>query len=179
MIGFRTLSTLACCFLLSACSKENESSSDDGSSGDSSEVPQNVELSDALMEKYLAIYQEVKKAGESGVAALLTRHGWSLERWTQVSATVTQGMISAMNATVSASHDEALKQYDASIAELESQIAEANEEQAAGLKPSLEELKRARAELASSRVQASDLDRKNAEVLQRWMPRLEAASKDQ
>jgi hypothetical protein len=179
MIRFRTLSSLACGFLLAACSEQDGSSRDDGSAADASAVPQNVELTDALMEKYVAISGELKKVGESGFAALLTRHGWSAERWTQVYATVAQGMISAMNATVSASHDEALKQYDASIAELQSQIAEANEEQTADLRPSLEELKRARAELASSRVEASDLDRKNAEVLQRWMPRLEAAAKDE
>lgn len=175
-------SSVLCSLLLFACgdksSKAAEPSPDgfvDETHDAASEKP--IALTDKLMEDYVEIAREMKKAGNAGNVAFLTRFGWSMERWVQVSNAVAQGMMSAGRAQMSEMAKASNAEIDRTIADLTARLKAAPEAEREALKAQLEALQASRISLGEF-GQASDLDRRNAEVLERWKPRLEAFAQE-
>ena len=136
-----------------------------------------VELTDELMEQYLVIAKEAKAVGDAGGFAFLTRHHWSIERWSQVSAAVMQGMMSASLAQVGDAVATSVLEMDKQIKDLEAQLKSAPEDDRAGLQMQLDAVRTGRDQIGAMTGKVTDLDRRNAATLQRWMPKLEEVSK--
>lgn len=154
-----------------AATEESELASDQATD----EEP--VELTDGLMEEYLVIFKESNEAANLGSFAFLSRHGWTTERWLRVCSAVSLGMMSASRAQMGDAAATSMQQLDTQIAELEQKVKTAPEDQRGMLQQQLDMYRQSRESLASMTAPVSDLDRRNAETLKRWMPRLEEAGK--
>ncbi len=166
--------------LLGSCGGSEYSSSPEAPAEGDTDQPATdrpVELTDELLEQYVAIAKEAKAAGESGGFAFLAKHRWSMERWMQVSATVAQGLASAGRAQVGDAAASAMKEFDQQIADAEAQLKSAPAGERAALQMQIDALKSARAMAGGASVKVSDLDRRNAETLKRWLPRLEEVNR--
>lgn len=142
---------------------------------DAAAADQPVELTDKLMEQYLAILKEAKSAADAGSMKFLTKYGWNMERWVQVSAAVASGMGSAGRAQVGDAAAKVDADFGNQIRDAEAKLATANDEEKTMLREQIEMLRNAQKELGATAATVTDLDRRNAEVLQRWLPKLQAA----
>ncbi|MHC5010607.1 MAG: hypothetical protein ACYTG6_06595 [Planctomycetota bacterium] len=143
--------------------------------------PSSIELTDEMMEQYIAMMKEMKGVSDSDVppVALLNRYGWDLQRYMTVSMKIAQATASGVRGSMNENLPEQLADMDQQIADLEQRIAEADATTKPMLESGLEMLRRRRSGLVEhveSLGTSSDLDRKNWEVLQRWLPRLEEAA---
>jgi hypothetical protein len=138
-----------------------------------------VELTDAMMEEYVGLVAEWRKrtqAGDHGLA-WLTGRGWNLERWAYIQAGVAQaGMLMATGGM-----SEAAARYDQTIADLEARLGGASGAQRDLVQAQLEAARQGREAMrgAARDVQGYDtpVGRKNLATLQRWLPRIQEASR--
>lgn len=145
---------------------------------DPTAAEQPVELTDKLMEQYLAILKEAKSAADAGGMKFLTKYGWNMERWVQVSAAVASGVGSAGKAQFGDAAAKAGDQFADQIRAAEARMATANAEEKALLREQIDALRTAQKEFGAAATSVTDLDRRNAEVLQRWLPKLQAVQED-
>ena len=178
----RTLLTLLLASLaLAGCGGEDSSSGGGGTPRGAGMVPPlaEVELTDALMEEYVKLLGELRqrtKRGETGLQ-WLGAYGWNAERWAYIQQGVTQAFAMKAMGSLSAT----ASRYDEMVADLESRVAGATGTQKQILETQLEGLRKSRESMQVARQQTSAWDtpvgRKNLEVLERWMPRIEDATK--
>lgn len=171
---------LVCSLFLCSCGGNDPSVDPDEPTvpdADQAANEQPIELTDELMEQYVVIAKEAQAASNAGSMAFLATHRWSLERWMKVSAAVTQGMISASRAQLGDAAATSRADMDKRITAIEAQLKTAPESERAALQMQLDALKNARSMMAGFGA-PTDLDRRNAETLKRWMPKLEAIGKE-
>jgi hypothetical protein len=150
-----------------------------GSSGNP--FGQAVELTDAMMQEYLDLSKELLARGRSGMPPLdlLAARGWDLGRW----AFVSQQVALAATAHGAAGLSETAAKTEKRIAELEQKLASASDSQRPMLEAQLKAMQAQREGIAEGLKQLggdadSPLMRKNREVLERWLPRLQAVRQE-
>jgi hypothetical protein len=125
-----------------------------------------VELTDELVDKYLDVLEEVTKGGS--LSTLLPRYRLNAERYgaiaEQFHTAATLGMMSGLAET-----------FDKQIQEMEKQLETADAESKPFLEQGLAALKEQRKRMASEGMD-SELAKRNAEVLQRHLPRFQKLS---
>lgn len=174
MIRLRTFSLLAGCFLVTACGERESSSSRSTPVGNDSPGPELLELDHALMEKYVAISQARKISGESDTTALLTQHGWSADRWSQVHATVDRTRSPLVQYWVRKEFEGGAETWEKLIAAMDAEIATTSEAKAMELRKLRDELLRLRSSIEEHPIRVCDVDRLNVQILEPWLPQLKA-----
>jgi len=166
---------LASSLFLSACGGTDASAAPDPAQtpdADAAADDQPIELTDADMEKYVAISREIRETKDGFTDAFLTRHGLSLEQWMKLNAAVTRGMVSASRIQLSDTAAKSKADLDKRIAALEAQRQTAPEAQRAELQKQLDALKAGRSTFTDLEP-LTDLDRRNAATWERWKPKLD------
>lgn len=133
-----------------------------------------VQLDDPLIEEFLTIHQEMQDAGEPGSPEVLSRHNWSVERWSQVQATIDRSQSPLVRYWVSQDWQGGTAIWNDLIAAYEQEIARANEERALVLREQLSAIVEHRALLNEHRIRVCEADHHNIRILQRWAPQMAA-----
>ena len=165
------------CLLIASCGDDPRKASPDDLAA--ALANQEVELTDALMEEYVRLLREWKertRAGDHGFA-WLGDHGWSVERW----AYIQQGVSQALALQTQRGLASTATHFDERIAELESRLAGADGAQQDVVRQQLEAMRKAKAGMgeasASFRAFDTPVGRKNLAVLERWLERIQEASR--
>lgn len=169
-----TLGLLLCLPACGGAASAGETTDPDPNAADQAHEDAPIELTDALMEQYVQIIKEAKGAADKGSLAFLARYGWSLERWTKVVGAVSAGMVSAMQAQMADSAAKTMQDVDRQIQDLKERGKTAKGEEKKSIDAQLEVLEGMKAMQTGAQLKVTDLDRRNAAVVERWRPRIEA-----
>ncbi len=137
----------------------------------------NVELTDAMMEEYVAVVKRFKASGGRGEkpdAAFFGRSGAEATRFAVTSLVIAKAQAAALKPGMS-------EFYSQTIAKLEAEIPTLSGESRERAVKMLDSMREARAKTEKAfetTPVTSALDLKNAEVVKRWRRRLDEAAAD-
>jgi hypothetical protein len=128
-----------------------------------------VELTDDMMERYVALVEELGSATKMPTAALLARHKFALPQWLALNQIIGGSLARSSMSGIRPKLEKQLADLKAergTAPEAKQRILDA---QIKGLEAQLKAL--------GGIAEASDIDRRNMEVFERWRDRVEAAGR--
>jgi len=132
------------------------------------EATSDMKLTDQMMEDYVALTRKLHKTGAQGPTdAMLAGYSIDMTRWLSI-ATLASRAAMASNA------GQARKRTEETLAGLRKRLDGASAARREGLERAIAGLE-TQLDLIDKMPTASEQDRKNYEVLEKWMPKLRAA----
>lgn len=133
-----------------------------------------IELTDEIMASYVEVVRAfADMKGQTPSLQVLQAHSLDLQRWAAVSAAIARSHMPSAR--------DSLGGLEKQLASARARLATAPEAQRAGLQQQVDAYERAleQARATLPEEEPDDVDRRNYEVVQRWMDRIKAAGRDE